>query len=231
MRPELILLPGLLCDHRLWAPQIAALSGRALVSVADLTLDDTLAAMADRVLAAASARFALAGMSMGGYLAMEIMRRAPERVDRLALVDTTALPDTADQSQRRRDSVSLAAAGGFAKILPAMLPNLVHPDHAGLERVGGVLRDMAATIGPDAFARQQNAIMRRPDSRPGLPRIGCPTLIVVGAEDALTPPARAEEMAALIPRSVVEMIGHCGHVSPLEQPQLVVAAFKRWLAM
>src|SRR5512145_652794 len=179
MSRHVVLLPGLLNDHRLWAHQTAALAPLAECSVADLTLDDSLAAMSARVLAAAPARFALAGMSMGGYVALDILRRAPERVERLALLDTTARPDTPDQTQRRQDAVAIARAGGFDKIMPTMLPLLVHPDHLALERVGGVAKDMARTIGAEAFSRQQNAIMHRPDARPGLPRIACPTLVVV----------------------------------------------------
>lgn len=229
MSRTLVLLPGLLNDHRLWAHQVAGLEPLARCVVADLTQDDTLAGMAARVLAAAPERFALAGLSMGGYVALEILRRAPERVEALALLDTTARPDAPDQTQRRKDAVALAMAGGFDKIMPTMLPVLVHPDHMALERVGGVAKDMARAVGPDAFARQQNAIMHRPDSRPGLPRIACSTLVLVGADDAATPPDRAEEMADLIPAARLEIIDRCGHLSTLEQPEAVTAAMARWL--
>lgn len=229
MSRTLVLLPGLLNDHRLWAAQTQALAPVARCVVADLTQDDSLAGMADRVLAAAPDRFALAGLSMGGYVALEILRRAPERVERLALLDTTARPDAPDQTQRRKDAVALAKAGGFDKIMPTMLPVLVHPDHLALERVGGIAKDMARAVGPDAFARQQNAIMHRPDSRPGLPRIGCPTLVLVGADDAATPPERAEEMADLIPGARLEVVERCGHLSTLEQPEAVSAAMRQWL--
>ncbi len=229
MSRDLVLLPGLLNDSRLWSAQVAALAPLARCMVADLTLDDTLAAMAERVLAAAPPRFALAGLSMGGYVALDILRRAPERVERLALVDTTARPDTPEQSQRRRDAVALAHAGGFDRIMPTMLPLLVHPDHLALERVGGLAKDMARAVGPDGFARQQNAVMHRPDARPGLPRIPCPTLVLVGADDAVTPLDRAEEMAELIPQSRLEVVEKCGHLSPLEQPDAVSAAMAAWL--
>ncbi|HTH16456.1 MAG TPA: alpha/beta fold hydrolase [Magnetospirillum sp.] len=225
----LVLLPGLLNDHRLWAAQAQALAPLAEIMVADLTQDDSMAGMAARVLAAAPPRFALAGLSMGGYVAMEILRRAPERVTRLALLDTTARPDAPDQTQRRKDAVAIAQAGGFEKIMPTMLPNLVHPDHLALERVGGVAKDMARAVGPAAFARQQNAIMHRPDSRPGLPRITCPTLVLVGADDEVTPLDRAEEMAELIPGARLEIVAESGHLTPLEQPQAVSEALARWL--
>lgn len=229
MSRDLVLLPGLLNDARLWAAQVEALTPLAGCLVADLTQDDSLAAMAKRVLAAAPPRFALAGLSMGGYVALEILRQAPERVERLALVDTTARPDSPEQSQRRRDAVALARAGGFDKIMPTMLPLLVHPDHLALERVGGVAKDMARAVGAEAFARQQNAIMHRPDARPGLPRVACPTLVVVGSDDTVTPLERAEEMAGLIPNARLEVVEKSGHLSPLEQPDAVSALMAAWL--
>jgi pimeloyl-ACP methyl ester carboxylesterase len=229
MTQSLVLLPGLLNDHRLWAHQTAALAGLAQVSVADLSRDDSLAGMAERVLAAAPPRFALAGLSMGGYVALEIMRKAPERVERLALLDTTARPDAPEQTQRRSDAVAIARAGGFDKIMPTMLPNLLHPDHLALERIAGLAKDMARVVGPDAFARQQHAIMHRPDARPGLTRIACPTLVLVGRDDTVTPLDRAEEMAELIPDARLVVVQECGHLSALEQPQAVSAVMAYWL--
>jgi pimeloyl-ACP methyl ester carboxylesterase len=226
---HLILLPGLLNDERLWSHQTRSLADLAKLTVPVLTEDESLAAMAARILAQAPPRFSLAGLSMGGYVAMEIMRRAPDRVERLALMDTTARPDTPEQSQRRIDAVALAQAGGFEKIMPTLLPMLVHPDHLALERVGGLAKDMARRIGAEAFARQQNAIRHRPDARPALPRITCPTLVLVGRDDALTPPDRAEEMAALIPGARLVMIEECGHLSAIEQPQAVSAVLRYWL--
>jgi pimeloyl-ACP methyl ester carboxylesterase len=145
------------------------------------------------------------------------------------LVDTTARPDTPEQSQRRKDAVALARAGGFDKIMPTMLPLLVHPDHLALERVGGVAKDMARAVGAEAFARQQNAVMHRPDARPGLPRVACPTLVVVGADDTVTPLDRAEEMAGLIPNARLEVVEKSGHLTPLEQPGAVSALMAAWL--
>jgi pimeloyl-ACP methyl ester carboxylesterase len=229
MNAFLVLLPGLLNDQRLWARQAAALVDLAEVSVGDLTQDDSLGDMADRVLAGAPARFALAGLSMGGYVAMEIMRRAPERVERLALLDTTARPDLPEQTQRRRDAVELARSGGFDKIMPTMLPLLLHPDHLIDEAISGLAKDMARMVGPDAFARQQTAIMARPDSRESLKSVSCPALVLCGAEDALTPPDRHDEMAELIPGAQRVTIPRCGHLSPMEQPEAVTAALMDWL--
>lgn len=229
MTDTLVLLPGLLNDARLWSHQRASLSALVDVVVADLTQDDTIAAMARRVLDAAPARFALAGLSMGGYVAMEIMRQAPGRVTRLALLDTTARPDTAEQTQRRKDAIALATSGGFEKIMPGMLPLLVHPDHMALERVGGLAKDMALAVGAEAFVRQQTAIMHRPDSRPALNRVSCPTLLLCGRDDGLTPPDRHEEMADLIPDSRLVTVEQCGHLSAIEQPQAVSAVLSYWL--
>jgi pimeloyl-ACP methyl ester carboxylesterase len=229
MADTLILLPGLLNDARLWSHQKAALSGLAEVRISDLTQDDSMAGLAKRVLADAPQRFALAGLSMGGYVAMEILRQAPERVERLALFDTTARPDTPEQTQRRLDAIALAKAGGFERIMPGMLPLLVHPDHLALERVGGLAKDMALAVGAEAFVRQQTAIMHRPDSRPALNRINCPTLVACGRDDGLTSLDRHEEMAELIPGGTLVVIEQCGHLSAIEQPQAVSALLSYWL--
>ncbi|WP_085375491.1 alpha/beta fold hydrolase [Magnetospirillum sp. ME-1] len=230
MGRALVLLPGLLNDHRLWSAQAAALAGLAEVMVGDLTQDDSLGAMAERVLGAAPASFALAGLSMGGYVAMEIMRRAPHRVERLALLDTTARPDLPEQTQRRKDAVDLARSGGFDKIMPTMLPLLLHPDHLRDEAITGLAKDMARMVGAEGFARQQAAIMARPDSRDSLAAIACPTLVLCGAEDGLTPPDRHDEMAALIRGARRVSIPHCGHLSPIEQPEAVSASLREWLS-
>ena len=193
----LLLLPGLLCDERLWRDQIQGLAG-VEAGVADLTQDSDLAGMARRALAAAPPRFALAGVSMGGYVALEIIRRAPERVTRLALFDTSARPDTDEASRRRRGLMALTRSGQFRGVTPRLLPQLIHPDR--LEGpLGPEVMAMAERIGRDAFLRQQEAILARPDSRPMLGSIAVPTLVAVGAQDALTPPHLAAEMAAGIP--------------------------------
>ena len=229
MSTTLILLPGLLNDGRLWTHQAKALSPRLDVLVADLTQDDSLAAMAERLLAVAPPHFALAGLSMGGYVCMEIMRRAPERVDRLALLDTTARPDTEEQTIRRTDAVAIARAGGFDKIMPTMLPNLLAPASLGDSTITSLAKDMAVRVGKEAFIRQQTAIMARPDSRVSVTAIRCPTLILCGDQDTVTPLDRHEEMAAAIPGARLEVIAQSGHLSPMEQPEAVTAALAVWL--
>jgi pimeloyl-ACP methyl ester carboxylesterase len=231
LRPSLLLLPGLLCDHALWAPQIAALSDASVPWVADLKRDDSFASMAARVLAEAPVqRFALAGLSMGGYVAMEIMRQAPERVMRLALLDTRATLDTPEETARRQDFMRLAQTEhGFTPITTRMLPLLVHPARAKDEPLIRVIREMAERIGVEVYLRQQNAIMSRPDFRPDLPRVACPTLILCGREDALTPLERHEEMVRLMPTARLAIIEQCGHLSTLERPYEVNVALRDWL--
>jgi pimeloyl-ACP methyl ester carboxylesterase len=224
----LLLLPGLLCDERLWCDQVAALIGTAECQVADLTLDADLGSMALRALEAAPPRFALAGLSMGGYAALEIMRRAPERVTRLALFDTSARPDTLEQARRRRGLMALTRSGQFKGVTPRLLPSLLHPDHVE-GPLGHEVREMAERVGRDAFLRQQQAILQRPDSRPLLPGIGVPTLVAVGEQDILTPPELAEEMAAAIPGARLARIPQAGHLPTMEQPEAVNALFQEWL--
>lgn len=229
MKIPLLLLPGLLCDEALWRPQIGFLSEIADITVADLTLDDSIAAMARRALEAVPGSFALAGLSMGGYVALEIMRQAPDRVQRLALLDTSALADVEEQTARRRGLIELAQKGRFNGVTPQLLPFLIHPRRLADQPLVSAIMTMAESVGMAAFLRQQRAIMGRPDSRPTLKAITCPTLVLCGREDALMPLARHEEMAALIDGAALVVVENCGHLSTLEQPDVVNAALRRWL--
>lgn len=227
----LLLLPGLLNDAALWAHQTTHLGAVCRPQVADLTGSPILADLAATVLAAAPARFALAGLSMGGYVAFEILRQAPERVAKLALVDTTAAPDPQEKAETRKALAAEAATpDGFAAVLDRLLPGLVHPRRAQDASFMAPLRAMAERVGAEAFQRQQQAIMSRPDSRPLLPTLACPTLVLVGQEDALTPPAIAETMAQAIPNATLRVIPDCGHLSALEQPEAVTTALQEFLA-
>lgn len=229
-RPTLVLLPGLLCDDRLWKRQVEALSDVADVVIADMTRDETMSDMAARALDGAPESFALAGLSMGGYVAFEIMRTAPGRVRRLALLDTGARADTPEQTTRRKDLIGLADRGEFKAVSPRLLPLFVHesrlPDTQLIEDV----TQMADSVGKDAFLRQQKAIMGRPDSRPGLPDIRCPSLVVCGRQDALTPVELSEEIAGLIPGANLVLIDDCGHLATMERPDEVNAALRTWMA-
>ena len=225
---HLLLLPGLLCDARLWRDQGASLASLARPVVADLTQDDRIEAMAARALAAVPGRFALAGLSMGGYVALEIMRQAPGRVTRLALLDTSARPDTPEQTRRRRGLISLSRSGQFRGVTPRLLPQLIHPTRLDGPLAAEVM-EMAERVGKDAFLRQQEAIMHRVDSRPDLSRIAVPTLVGVGAEDTLTPPALAAEMAAMTPGARLRRFAGAGHLPTMEVPEAVTAALAAWL--
>ena len=225
----LILLPGLLCDGRLWDHQTTHLAELLPCRVGDLTRDDSVQAIAERLLADAPDRFALAGLSMGGYVALEIWRQAPERIVRLALIDTTARPDTAAQSRRRRSLLALADSGRFRGVTPRLLPQLVHPDRQAETDLTDPIMHMAERVGVEAFHRQQTAILGRPDSRPTLAGIDCPTLVLCGRQDALTPLDRSEEIAALVPRARLAVVEDCGHLSAMERPQAVTALLRDWL--
>jgi pimeloyl-ACP methyl ester carboxylesterase len=227
--PPLLLLPGLLCDEALWAPQRAALADAAEISVADLTRDDSIAAMARRALDSAPPRFALAGLSMGGYVALEIVATAPERVERLALLDTSARADTEEQTRRRQGLIALAERGQFKGVTPRLLPMLIHPDRIRDEALTAIVMEMAERVGKEAFLRQQKAIMGRPDRRKLLPAIRVPTLVLCGDGDALTPIALSREIAAGIATSRLTIVPECGHLSSLERPEAVNAAMRRWL--
>lgn len=229
--PEpLVLIPGLNCTPALYAPQWPALALGRQILVADNTADDTIAAMVERLLATAPERFALCGLSMGGYVAFEVMRRAPERVTRLALLDTTAKPPTPETNAPREQMIALAEKGAFDNVVTLLWQKLVAPDRLADEALRLDVRAMAEAVGAAGFIRQQRAIMGRSDARPVLATIAVPTLVVVGAEDAITPPDEAREMAGGIGAKAryLEAPG-CGHLSTLEAPGLVTSALLDWL--
>ncbi|MGO8840469.1 MAG: alpha/beta fold hydrolase [Methyloceanibacter sp.] len=225
----IVLVPGLNCSARLYAEQIPALWRFGPVVVADHTRDDSIAAIARRILAAAPPLFALAGLSMGGYIAFEIMRRAPQRVAKLALMDTGARPETAEQTARREAPMALARAGNLIQVADDSFVFFVHPDRHTDVALRDAVRAMAEDVGAPAYLRQQQAIMARPDSRPGLSAIACPTLILVGAQDRGTPPELAQEIAAGIADSRLVVVPDCGHLSTIERPQAVTKALVEWM--
>ncbi len=229
-KQSLVLVPGLLCDGLMWRPQLAALAAVADCWVADHTRSETMAGVAADVLRDAPfEKFALAGLSMGGYVALEMMRQAAHRVLKLALLDTSARADTPEQSRKRRDFISLAERGRFLGITHALLPLLVHRSHLANQELVSTIREMAKNTGKDAFIRQERATISRADSLPLLSRIACPTLVVCGRQDALTPLERHEEMAARISGSRLEIVEECGHLSTMERPAETSAALARWL--
>jgi len=228
-KTPLALLPGLLCDAALWQPQVEALGDIAAPWVADLTTQDSIAAMAESVLAAMPERFALAGLSMGGYVALEVIARAPERVSRLALLDTRFQTDGDAESARRRGLIELAEKGEFKGVTPRLLPLFIHRDRLGDAELAGTVTAMAERVGKDAFVRQQRAILGRRDHSATLVTIHVPTLVLCGREDALTPLADHKAMAAGIAGARLVVIEDCGHLATLERPEPVTAALRRWL--
>lgn len=230
-KTPLVLVPGLLCDDRLWRPQAERLVDLAEPVIADVIGDGSMSEMARTVLEAAptAGRFALAGLSMGGYVALEILRVAPERISRLALLDTSARADVPEQTAARRELIELAQNGRFVEVPRRLLPMVLHPDRHDDERLASAVLGMADAVGPEAFVLHEEAIIGRPDSREDLPSITCPTLVLCGREDALTPLRLHEEMSSLIPNSRLRVIEDCGHLSTLERPEEVASALRGWL--
>lgn len=227
----LVLVPGLLCDALLWKAQVEALSGKIKCWVADHTRSDTMHGVAADVLRDAPfERFALAGLSMGGYVALEVMRQAAPRVDRLALLDTSARADTSEQLRKREGLIALAERGRFVGVTHALLPLYIHRNRLGDQKLVDTVKEMSRNIGHDAFIRQERAIMSRTDSLPLLPTIACPTLVLCGRQDAVAPLGRHEEMAGGIPGATMRVIEECGHLSTLEKPAEVSDALKGWLS-
>ncbi len=228
-KPTLILLPGMPLDAAMWEHQTRHLADIADVSVADLTGHDRVEALARAVLDAAPPRFALAGLSMGGYVALAILRRAPERVVKLALLDTNARADTPEQSANRRAAVELARSGRMGAVMAASLPKLIHPGRMGDRDLVESLYAQAERVGAEAYARMQEAIIHRPDGSPFLPAISCPTLVLCGRQDALSGPEIHAEMADAIPGARLAMIEDCGHIPTMERPQAATALLRDWL--
>lgn len=225
----ILLVPGLLSSAEIFAPQLPALWAHGPVTIANTLAGDTMADMAARILADAPPRFALVGVSMGGYLAFEILRQAPERVERLALVCASARPDTPEQSEQRRDMVRRAEAVGFERFCALGADALAHPSRKGDPALGAIGLRMGLAVGLEGLKRQTEAVIGRVDNRPLLAAIRVPTVIIVGDSDPLTPPALSEEMAAAIAGAKLVIAPECGHVITLERPEVVNAALVAWL--
>lgn len=221
MSLPVVLIPGLLGSPRLYAAQMPSLWKIGPVTVADHTRYDSVGENARQILADSPARFALAGHSYGGYLAFEIMRRAPERVAALALVDTSARADTPESTQKRRDQIQMARTGTLAALADLQFPAFVHPSRAKDTALQRYMRAMVEDNDQEVFIRQQTAMIGRPDSRESMLGIRCPTVVVVGDADAATPPERAQEIATGIPGARLVTIKNCGHMAPIEQPLAV----------
>ena len=226
----LILIPGLLCDHALWRHQVSSLSRIADCRVTECHMHRaSIGEMADAIVAEAPARFAMAGLSMGGYIALEICRKHGARVERLALIDTSARPDTVAQTDRRKSLMTRCREGNFHAVAETLYPFLVHPDRLADATLKRQVIDMALRVGPEVFIRQQRAIMDRIDQVPNLSNIACPTTIVCGEHDQITPRECSEEMVERICRSELAIVGNCGHMSTMEKPERVSRIMHHWL--
>ena len=226
-RPPLLLLPGLLCNRTVWEPQIEALGGEIIVP--HFWGLDSFETMARTALEMAPPRFAVAGHSMGGRVALEIVRLAPERVDRLAVLDTGVHPVRPEEIGPRQALVALAEREGMPALVRRWLPPMLHPEHLGDPILVGKIEAMWCRATPEIFARQIHAALTRRDLRPVLPTIACPTLVLTGAEDNWSTPAQHEGIAAAIPGARLTIVPDCGHMSTLEAPTAVSEALSRWL--
>src|SRR5437879_4660420 len=215
----ILLVPGLVSSPRIYAPMVPALWQFGPVTVANHIRDDHMALIARRILAEAPPRFALAGHSMGGYIAFEIMRQASERVAKLALLNTQARSDTPEATTRRRTMMARAKGGEYRAVLDELFPGFVHPSRREDASLRQLVHDMGEDIGVDGFVRQQEAIISRPDSRPVLAAIRCPTLVLSGDEDNTIPNALSAEMADNIHNATLVILPNCGHIPQPEQPR------------
>ena len=231
MTEPLIFLPGMMCDARLFLPQIASLSGHISITVMPLQGHRTMADLAKRVLAKAPPYFALAGLSMGGIVAMEIVRQAPQRVTRLALLDTNPLADSADKAPLRQAQVKRVLQGELHAVMRDELkPNYLAsgPDQ---QHILTLCMQMAETLGHKVFEDQSYAIQHRPDQCETLRAVTVPSLVLCGKEDRLCPVSRHELMHELIPGSRLAVIANAGHLPTLEQPDLTNRILKEWLRL
>lgn len=224
-----VLIPSQLLTRALWNNQIAALSERYSFIHADHGQDDTMAGIAQRLLDAVPGPFALVAHGMGGFVAFEVMRRAGNRVTRLVLMSTLATADGPAQTARRQGYLDLVTAGRFADIVDERVPILLPPQRQNDPALVDLVRKMALDTGPERFLRQQRAIMARVDSRPDLPAIVCPTLILRGSEDGISTLDQQAEMAGLIPNARFVALDGCGHLLPVEAPAAVSALMAEFL--
>jgi pimeloyl-ACP methyl ester carboxylesterase len=230
MPETVVFLPGLMCDARLFGPQIADLSRDHAVMIAPITQGDRIEEIASSVLDMAPRRFALAGLSMGGIVAMEIYRRAPDRVTRLALMDTNPMSETPQVAAQRDPQIIRARSGKLDAVMSEELkPNYLAPGPNRAEILALVM-DMARGLGVEVFTRQSRALQRRRDQQGTLRRINVPTLVLCGAQDALCPVKRHVFMAEMIPKAELRVIEEAGHLPTLEQPEETTQALRDWLA-
>lgn len=226
----ILMIPGLNATALVFQAQLDTLWQFGPVTIADHRRGGTMREIAEAILLDAPPRFVLGGFSMGGYIAFEIMREAPERVMALALIDTSARPDSAEASEKRVAAIETVQAGKFRLAAANSFAAAVHPSNVDNPDLKAVHLAMAEANGPDVYVQHQQAIMTRPDSRPDLADIAVPTMVIVGEADQITPPEGAREMAEGIPGAELRTIAGAGHLALLEQPDEVSATLRTWLA-
>jgi len=229
MSEPLVFLPGMMCDARVYGPQLAALSPNYTLTVAPITKGDRIEEIASGLLDTLPRKFALAGHSMGGIVAMELMRRAPDRITRIALMATNALAETPQSAGDYEPLIIKARTAPLADVVPEFM----QPDHLApgpyRGEVMALLTDMAENIGADVIVRQARALQRRRDQQAVLRRCKVPTLVLCGAHDGLTPVKRHSFMAELIPYADLKVIDGAGHFPMLEQPEATTQALLEWM--
>ncbi len=226
----IVLVPGMMCDHRVWTPQIAVLGNSYIPFVADLTGAATIQDMARGVLHSVPGRFAVAGLSLGGIVAFEIWRQASHRVSHMILIDTNPHAETPERAMQRLEQIERVHSGELRSVVADSLkPLYLAESHRHDEQILSVIMAMAMEMGPGVFHRQAEALRARPDSVPTLSRITCPVAVICGREDTVCPLVYHELMAREIPNAILTVIADCGHLSTLEQPAAVTSAMRRLL--
>jgi pimeloyl-ACP methyl ester carboxylesterase len=233
--PHLLLLPGLACDADVWHDQIRAFSKITTVNVTDYGLSDSIGKMAEVALEGAPEHLAVAGHSMGGRVAFEIVRRAPERVVGMAVLDTAyrafAGGEAGEREKAQRSALlEVARTKGMRAMARFWMKGIIHPDRMADKQLTDAILDMMGRKTPEIFAAQIKALLERPDATPVLSAVRCPSMVLVGRQDAWSAIAGHREIAALIPNATLAVIEHCGHMSPMERPEDVTAAMTTWFA-
>ena len=228
-KPNLVFIPGLLCTGELYAAQIAALGDRVNYQIADHGAYDDIAACAEAILERAPQSFVPVGLSMGGYITFELLRQAPDRVERFVIIDSSSRPDKPEQSGKRLEMIALAQTSGMDAVAEALVPSMLGRSNRKDEYLLAMMRDMSNETGPVRFANQQKLIMSRPDTRPDLASFDQTALVIVGEEDVLTPKDVNEEIADGLPNADLAIILECGHLATIEAPEAVSAALEDFL--
>lgn len=228
-KPTLILIPGLLCDEIVWQPVIDRFSGRSPILVGDCSTRNSITQMAKDVLGSTDGQLCVAGHSMGGRIALEMVRLAPGRIQKLALADTGVHPRKAGEEVKRQELVDLAYAQGMRALADKWLPPMVHPDRHSDADLMGALTQMVERMSPDLHARQITALLNRPDAMSGLADIRCQTVLIVGRQDAWSPVGQHEAMLPYLGEASLEVIENAGHFAPIEQPDAFVSVLEKWL--